>query len=181
MPRFFDLNVRYRARAKDWKELGYAGVLVFPDEAHIAHISKMPKSGFIAVSEKHEILRSCVRKFRVICNQNYILDRALVRSVATYKRAFEIPIDMLLSTCGVERAVLISKMRSFLNLCNKFGADFALTSRARSKCDMRSPSEMVSIGYLLGLTREQSIRAISTVPERIIKESKGFLWQGRKH
>jgi RNase P/RNase MRP subunit p30 len=63
----------------------------------------------------------------------------------------------------------MSKISIFLKLCNKYGADFVLTSGASSKLLMKSPSELIAIGEALGLSHDQAVKSVSVVPEYILK------------
>jgi len=64
---------------------------------------------------------------------------------------------------------MISKINFFLKMCNKYRADFVLTSGASSKFHMKSPAELISLGQALGLAHDQAAKSISMIPEYILE------------
>jgi RNase P/RNase MRP subunit p30 len=93
----------------------------------------------------------------------------IIRAVARHGRVFEVPIRPVLVSSGVERAGLMRKITRFLRLCNKYGADYVLTSRAKDVYEVKHPQELISIGLALGLSHDQSLRAITEVPKGLMK------------
>jgi len=47
-----------------------------------------------------------------------------------------------------------------------------LTSNARSHYDLRGPREMMTLGMLMGITQEEALHPISTVPGSIIERNR---------
>jgi len=88
--------------------------------------------------------------------KNYTYDEGPVKLVAEKRKAcFLIDLSRVIKTKGLQRAIAISRIRTFLELCNRFGAFYALASFAEKESDIRTPEELISIGCLLGLNRGQ--------------------------
>ncbi len=83
--------------------------------------------------------------------KNYTYDEGSVKLVAEKKKAcFLIDLDRIINSKGLQRALELSRIRTFLGLCNRFGAYYALKSESD-----RSEDELINIGLLLGLNRGQ--------------------------
>ncbi len=172
-PNYYDLHVKFEFG--DYKKLGFAGVgtsgknIEEVSESGARAKNKIP----ILTTNNIEFLKKAARsgEFRVFYQPNFIPDVGLMRSMAQNKKIFEIPVNALLLSNGVERAILISKMRAFIKFCLKHRVDFALTTRAQNEFETKTPGELIAIGEVLGLERDQAMRAISVVPESVLKKA----------
>ncbi|MHC1635302.1 MAG: ribonuclease P protein component 3 [Candidatus Methanospirareceae archaeon] len=97
------------------------------------------------------------------------LDHTLVRYASENNVAIEFNINMIIQSKRSNRARILSKMRQNLKLVRKYKAKMIITSNAHSIYDMRAPREMIALSSLFGMTREEAIKALSEVPEGIIK------------
>ena len=126
--------------------------------------------GFCAVeSINGELLRAAARR-GVLVNplavKSFGFDEGLVRAVADAAEAgeasaFEIPLIAFIRASEMRRAKLIAETRLFVKKCVKLKAPFVLVSRAENEFDLKSPRESIAIGETLGLSFEQSARALS--------------------
>ncbi|NYZ76925.1 hypothetical protein H0O02_01260 [Candidatus Micrarchaeota archaeon] len=95
-------------------------------------------------------------KKSLILLRNYAYDEGPVKLVAEKKKAcFLIDLSRIIKAKGLQRSIEISRVRTFLGICNRFGAFYALASFAEKEEEMRTPEELISIGCLLGLNRGQ--------------------------
>ena len=181
MPHYYDLGVRFWENdLKNYaNSLGFTEVCCFSPEGNGVEIRgkgqndlDFKRDGRIVLfsSEDVELLkRACRRDVGMLLFPRFLPDAGLIRTAADNKKPFEIPISLLLNRNGPERAFAMSRIGFFLKLCNKYRADFILTSGACSRFLMKSPSELISIGEALGLSHDQAAKSISIVPEYILE------------
>ena len=87
--------------------------------------------------------------------KNYTYDEGSVKLIAEKKKAcFLIDLDRIINSKGLQRALELSRIRTFLGLCNRFGAFYAFRSTNRTA------EEMIHMGFLLGLNRGQGKFAV---------------------
>lgn len=91
-----------------------------------------------------------------------------IKSVAEGKGAFAIPILPLLNVSGIQKAVLLSKMRNFVRICKKYNADFFPCTLAQSQIELRNARELIGFGELLDLSENESREKMKTL-KRIIE------------
>ncbi|MEW6329663.1 MAG: RNase P subunit p30 family protein [Candidatus Micrarchaeota archaeon] len=164
---------------KDYGEMGFAGIGI--SGKNVEEVSETGSRAAqksknripILTSNNIEFLKKAARshEFRVFHQPNFTPDVGLLRSMAQNRKIFEIPVNALLLSSGVERAILISKMRAFLKFCLKHRVEFALTTRANNEFETKTPGELISIGEVLGLSRDQAVRALSVVPESVLRKA----------
>ena len=115
--------------------------------------------------KKAEAIRIAAKRHPLFYFPFYEPDLGMIKAVAEGKGAFVISVRDLLRNSGSNRAVMISKMRTFLMLCVKYRAKYVICSLAEEEFEARSARELVSIGELLGLSYEQATAAVSRLPE----------------
>lgn len=99
------------------------------------------------------------------------LNHVLMRLAAENRVAIEYNLDSIIETRGTRRVRALAGFRHNLKLARKYGAPVILTSNARSVYGLRAPGEMIALASLFGMTVEESVAALSTVPEEIIRRS----------
>lgn len=89
--------------------------------------------------------------------KDFAFDEGAMKLIAEKKSAcFLIDIGRLMRSRGVGRAIAMSKIRTFLSLCNKFGAYYAFASFAEKEKDIRSADELLNIALLFDINRGQA-------------------------
>jgi RNase P/RNase MRP subunit p30 len=89
--------------------------------------------------------------------EDYGFDEGAVKLIAEKKKAcFLIDLGDLIRSRGVSRAILMSKLRTFLRLCNKHGAFYTFATFAEKESHMRSPDEFMHIAMLMGINKGQA-------------------------
>jgi len=175
---YHDLHVKFKVPKEKLAELGFASAAIAGElvEEHIvkstADMNRHPAKGKISIlaGENAELLRKGVKRYDLIFVSSFYPDTALMREVADEGKAFEVPVSGLLRSSGYSRAALLGRMRFFLGLCVKYGADYVLTSRAESVPEMKGVGEMVAIAWALGLSPQQAKRSMGVVAERVMRE-----------
>jgi RNase P/RNase MRP subunit p30 len=177
MASFTDLHLSNPSLKEKASALGFKKVFSPPllvlskqnDLNRIRDAKKNSEGGLCAVeSVNGELLRSAARRGVLVSPllvRGFGFDEGLIRSVADASAAgeataFEISLFAFVRAAEMQRARLIAETRVFLKKCVKLKAPFALVSRAESVFDLKSPRECVAIGEILGLTFEQSARAL---------------------
>jgi RNase P/RNase MRP subunit p30 len=180
MPEYYDLGVRFweDGLEKYANSLGFKNICSFSSggngleiKTHKLDDLKFSAHGKIILlsSDNPDILKNaCKRGADILLFGKFLPDVGLIRAAAENKKPFEIPVSFLLERKGADRAFMMSKMSFFLKICNKYGADFVLTSGARNRFSMKSPAELVAIGEVLGLSHDQAVKSISIIPEYIL-------------
>ncbi len=88
---------------------------------------------------------------------DYAFDEGAIKLIAEKKQAcFLISISRIINSSGVSRAILFSKLRTFLKMCNKFGAFYAFASFSKEESKIRNPDELIHIAMLLGISKGQA-------------------------
>ncbi len=80
---------------------------------------------------------------------------------------------------GSARVRALAELGHNLKLARKYDAPMLLTSNAQSIYDLRAPREMIALASIFGMTPEEAIAALSTVPEGIIQRgSRKWIMEG---
>jgi ribonuclease P/MRP protein subunit RPP1 len=99
------------------------------------------------------------------------INHVLARKASANKVAVEININYILKTRMLLRSKVISQFREIIKLHRKFNFPLIITSDAHSIYDLRSPQDLIALTGRFGMTREESIDALSKSPVNIIERS----------
>lgn len=149
---FFDIFVRFPAGKEMMQELGFSDFRAIPPQE-------------LFESQDVDALRNACKQRKVRFLLSFQPDVGLMRDAAESRKAFLIPISPLLESHGIQRAMLMGRMRFFLKLCIKFRAPYLLASGAKDAYQLKSPQELVAIGEALGLSHDQAEWALSEAPK----------------
>ncbi len=109
-------------------------------------------------------------------------DHICARAAAENKVSVEINFREILESYKRKRIYVFSAIRKNVKLAKKYGARVVTTSGAVSKWGLRSPRDLTSFAYLLGLDLGEAITTTSTVPEEIVRLNReklsGRAWEG---
>ena len=100
------------------------------------------------------------------------LNHVLSKAAADNGVAIDFNIDALIRYRGGSRVRILTALRQNARLARKFDVPMVITSNARSHYDLRGPREMMALGMLMGMTMEEALYAISTVPGSIINRNR---------
>ncbi len=93
----------------------------------------------------------------LILVENYELDEGAIKLIAEKQKAcFLIDLSKIIKTYGVTRAILLSRLRSFLKFCVKYNAYYTFADFAQNEFELRSARELVHISLLLGINEGQA-------------------------
>ena len=96
--------------------------------------------------------------------RDFAFDEGSMKLIAEKKQAcFLIDIGRLIRSRGIGRAIAISKIRTFLSLCNRFGALYAFASFSEKESDVRSAGELENISLLFDINRGQAKFALRMI------------------
>jgi ribonuclease P/MRP protein subunit RPP1 len=102
-------------------------------------------------------------------DENSGLDHVICKLAKENNVAIEFCIGDIIHSYKTSRVDIFSKMVRDAKLVRKYKAPFVITSRAVSEWDLRSPSEFISFGRLLGFQMNEVKDAIS---DKILKENR---------
>jgi len=97
------------------------------------------------------------------------LNHVLMRFASENRVAIEFNLDSIIRMRGRARVRALTNFRHNLKLARKYGAPMILASNAQSIYDLRAPREMIALAGIFGMTEDEAIAALSTVPEEIIR------------
>jgi len=105
-------------------------------------------------------------KKALVILRDHSFDEGAIKLIAE-KKSLCILFDLgrVIRSNGVSRAVIMSKMRTLLRLCVKFGALYSFASFAENESQIRTPDELIHIAMLLGLNRGQAKNALAMLEE----------------
>jgi len=166
MPRDFDIYTGIEIKADNVSKLN-------------KFINKsVNKVDIISVSGGHEdINRGAVENGHVDilahpASQGKPLNHVLSKAAADNGVAIDFNIDTLIRHRGGNRVRILTALRQNVRLARKFDASMVITSNARSHYDLRGPREMMALGMLMGMTQEEALHALSTIPGSIINRNR---------
>ncbi|MBU0590990.1 RNase P subunit p30 family protein [Candidatus Micrarchaeota archaeon] len=114
-----------------------------------------------------ENLKDAVRyknRSTLVTLKDHSFDDGAVKIIAEKsKMCFLINIGEIIRTRGIRRAILISRLRTFLRICIKHRMQYAVASFAEKKEEIRTPDELCHICLLLGLNRGQGKHALNRI------------------
>ena len=96
------------------------------------------------------------------------IDHIIARFAAQNSVTIELNFHEILKTFRKIRSFVLNHMAKNIELANKFNTDIIITSGSRKKWDMRDPRQLASIGQILGMSLEDSMNSVSSIPEKII-------------
>jgi len=104
----------------------------------------------------------------LILLDDYLFDEGAVKLIAEKKKAcFLIDLGKVINSRGISRAILMSKLRTFLRLCVKHGAFYTFATFAESENKIRSSEELMNIIQLFGLNKGQAKFALKMLQHYI--------------
>ena len=105
----------------------------------------------------------------ILAHPSKSLNHVLMRLAAENRVAIEFNLDSMIKVRGRVRVQALTDFRHNLKLARKYGAPVILSSNAQSIYDLRAPREMIALATIFGMTVDEAIEALSTVPEAIIR------------
>ncbi|MHC1595796.1 MAG: ribonuclease P protein component 3 [Candidatus Syntropharchaeales archaeon] len=163
----------------------YSGIEIVAKNPH--HLMQMirkhrAKVRVLAVHGGNEkINRAAVesRAVDILSHPDERLNHVLMRFASENRVAIEFNLDSIIRMRGRARVRALTNFRHNLKLARKYGAPMILASSAQSIYDLRAPAEMIALGTIFGMTEDEAIAALSTVPEEIIRRgSENWIMEG---
>jgi ribonuclease P/MRP protein subunit RPP1 len=163
----------------------YSGIEIVAKNPH--HLTQMiqkyrAKVRVLSVHGGNEkINRAAVesRAVDILSHPDERLNHVLMRFASENRVAIEFNLDSIIKMRGRARVLALTNFRHNLKLARKYGAPMILASNAQSIYDLRAPREMAALGTIFGMTEDEAIAALSTVPEEIIRRgSENWIMEG---
>lgn len=99
------------------------------------------------------------------------IDHVMAKFMAERNMFLALSLDTVISSEGLQRAQAIAKNRQNVRLARKYGVKILLSSGAISSETLRTPLDLMSLGWLFGLTLKESREALSENTGRLIQKS----------
>lgn len=109
------------------------------------------------------------------------LDHVIAKSAVGRGIAIEFDVGSLIRYRGGKRVHAMSELKQRLMLVRKFDVHMVLTSGAQSVYDLRGPRELIALASLFGMTKEESIKAMTSTPAAILRTKRknhGYIMDG---
>lgn len=100
------------------------------------------------------------------------INHVLAVKAAENRVAMEINLKYFLLTRPSQRHRVLTQFRQMVKLHRKYDFPMIITSDASSIYDLRAPRDVISLTSCFGMTDEESIGALSTIPQDIMARDK---------
>ena len=130
------------------------------------------------ICENRQVARQAAKDHRVDTlvfpiGKLRLFDRAEVELASSTGAALEFTLSHILSLKDRSLARFLADARAAVNLALKKGIPIVLSSGAEDVYGLRAPRDLAALAQaLLGVSQEQSMSAVSTVPESIVRRSR---------
>lgn len=149
------------------------GVIVFEGTMKaVTTAIRQKKRAIIGVAAGDATFNRSLLKTRgvhLICDlhrsQRNAFDQVAAKLAAENRTAVHLDISQIIACRGHSRQKVLTRYRELLILQRKYGFSFAIGSGARSILGQRNVREIVLLTALFGMTEEETIRALGTIPD----------------
>lgn len=100
------------------------------------------------------------------------MDHKTVKMATENEVAMGFVLHDLHQTYGKIRSHVIGHIKKTVELCQKYDANFVVTSGARDLYELRGPRELASLLKVLGVEPSEAMDSVSSVPRRIVEENR---------
>lgn len=101
-------------------------------------------------------------------NKACSLDYVVAKFAADRGIALEFDLGAIIRYRGGKRVLAMIELKHRLMLARKFNLNLVLTTGAQSIYDIRSPHDLISLSYLVGMTKEEAINGMTKFPNDIL-------------
>jgi ribonuclease P/MRP protein subunit RPP1 len=108
-------------------------------------------------------------------------NQVLAKAAGENRVAISFDIGDLIHLRGGNRVQALINYGKNLQLIRKYDVPFLLSSNARSCFDMRAPREMAALAALFGMSAEEAMAGLTTIPHSIIARNRppvGYISEG---
>ena len=178
MREFYDALVFDRACVEFGRKLGYHRVFFDeiaycePRTAKDIKITRgrinMVRGGELALNQ------AIVRKKGVDVlldpiGQRKEFDTAVGQIAKDYNIFIGISLKSILEAKKSQKPRLLANLASLVGICKKMKNDIIIVSSAKDVYGMRAPEDLAALGFILGLTKAQSLWAVSENPKALLE------------
>ena len=111
--------------------------------------------------------------------RNSGLNQVLCKLANKNSIAIAFSFNDVLKAKGTERSKIMGRMMQNVKLCKKYKVNMVISSFATSKFELKSPSDLISFGIILGMTPKEAKESILNI-DRIFEINKDKLSGGVK-
>ena len=99
--------------------------------------------------------------------ENYPSSMELIRGFEKKEAVLLLDLSDIVNSKGGKRATFIRRMRKFALLCKKYKVPFGVASFSASEEEMRTEPELEHIGFLFGLERGDTRKALNALEKAL--------------
>ncbi|NIA02944.1 MAG: ribonuclease P protein component 3 [Nitrospirae bacterium] len=158
----------------------YAGI-----EIQVDNVSKMKKNvarlrekaDIIIISGgSEEINRAALEEGKIdilthSTSRGSPLNHILAKAASDNGVALDFNPNAIIMQKGGTRIKILSALRKNVQLARKYDVPMIMTSNAKSHYDLRRPREMMALGMIMGMTQNEALQALSSIPQAVIKRN----------
>ncbi|WP_292462562.1 RNase P subunit p30 family protein [Methanolobus sp.] len=108
-------------------------------------------------------------------------NQVLAKAASENRVAISFDLGDLIHLRGGSRVQALTNCRKNLQLVRKYDVPFHLSSNARSWFDLRAPREIASLAALFGMSAEEAVAGLTTIPHSIVIRNRppvGYINEG---
>jgi len=161
------------------KKLGFSGACVFgefEDKDFILVKGKSIKSKtnetaeFLILENRDEKIQRAAIKNNSVDGIRSFVNYPAIKEMAERKIALVICFNDLLNSSDTKKILYL--MKKSITLARKYKTPIVIASGARNNWELRSTSELIGFGEVLGLNAEEAKKALNWFQEKIIERNK---------
>jgi len=161
------------------KKLGFSGACVFgeaEDKGFILVKGKSIKSKtnetaeFLILENRDEKIHRAAIKNNSVDGIRSFVNYPAIKEMAERKIALVICFNDLLNSSDPKKTLYL--MKKSITLAKKYKTPIVIASGARNNWELRSTSELIGFGEVLGLNAEEAKKALNWFQEKIIERNK---------
>lgn len=100
------------------------------------------------------------------------MDHKTARMASENEVAIGIVLHSLFQTYGKVRSHVLNHIRKNIELCEEYNADIVVGSGARDRYELRDPRELASLPRVLGMSSNESMETVSSIPSEMVEENR---------
>ncbi len=100
------------------------------------------------------------------------IDHKTARAAAENEVVVGFVFHDLHQTYGKVRSHVLEHIRNSIDLCQKYGASFIVTSGAKDKYALRGGRELMSLPKVLGVEKGTAIDSVTNIPKKIVQKNR---------
>ena len=133
-------------------------------------VKKNKNADFLLLNRPNEKIQKVAIQRCEVDGINAFVKYPFIKEMARKNIALIVSFNSLLNSTNLEKT--LGLMRRTIKLAKKYKTPIVIVSGSQNKWEMRSSSELIAFGEILGLNKGQAKKALSNFQQKIIKRQK---------